>query len=46
MINWTVARITLRALLGRRRFLLLLPLPALMVVLAVVASGFGAAPRD
>jgi len=46
MINWTVARITLRALLGRRRFLLLLPLLALMVVLAAIASGFGAAPRD
>lgn len=46
MINWTVARITLRALLGRRRFLLLLPLPALMVVLGLVAVGFDASPRD
>lgn len=46
MINWTIARITLRALAGRRRFLLLLPLPVLMVVLAGVASWFDAAPRE
>jgi ABC-2 type transport system permease protein len=33
--NATVARITLRGLIGRRRSLLLLPLPALLLVLAI-----------
>lgn len=37
----TVAWITARGLLGRRRFFLLLPLPILMVGLAALARGFG-----
>ncbi len=36
LFNPTVAWITLRGLLGRRRFLLLFPLPALLLVLTVV----------
>ncbi len=39
--NTTVARITLRGLLGRRRSLLLLPLPVLLVVLAFSIRGSG-----
>ena len=39
--NTTVARITLRGLLGRRRSLLLLPLPVLLVVLAFPIRGSG-----
>ncbi len=46
MFNPTIARITARALLGRRRFLLLLPLPALLVGLAVLADSLGARPAD
>ena len=38
MLNPTIIRITARALLGRRRFLLLLPLPALLVGLAALAQ--------
>lgn len=38
MINKTIARITVRGLFGRRRFLLLLPLPVLLVVLAALAD--------
>jgi ABC-2 type transport system permease protein len=38
----TVAAITLRALFGRRRFLLLLPLPLLVIGLAVLAASMGA----
>ena len=37
----TVAWITARGLLGRRRFLLLFPLPILLVGLAVLSRGFG-----
>ena len=37
-MNITIARITARALVGRRRFLLLLPLPALLVGLAVLSD--------
>jgi ABC-2 type transport system permease protein len=40
----TVSWITARGLFGRRRFLLLLPLPALLVVLAVVARASGVDP--
>jgi ABC-2 type transport system permease protein len=40
----TVSWITARGLFGRRRFLLLLPLPALLVVLAVVARSAGVDP--
>jgi ABC-2 type transport system permease protein len=46
MINTTVVRITLRGLLGRRRFLLLLPLPALVAGLALLADSLGAAPDE
>lgn len=40
-MNPTVAWITARGLIGRRRFLLLFPLPVLMVVLAVVGRTSG-----
>jgi ABC-2 type transport system permease protein len=46
MINATVLRITLRGLLGRRRFLLLLPLPALVAGLALLADTLGADPDE
>jgi ABC-2 type transport system permease protein len=46
MINTTVVRITLRGLLGRRRFLFLLPLPALVVGLAVLSDSLGATPEE
>jgi ABC-2 type transport system permease protein len=46
MINTTVVRITLRGLLGRRRFWLLLPLPALVVGLALLAELVGATPAE
>jgi ABC-2 type transport system permease protein len=42
----TVAAITLRALFGRRRFLLLLPLPLLVVGLAALATSMGATTRQ
>jgi len=42
----TIVRITARALFGRRRFLLLLPLPLLVVGLAVLADSLGATPDD
>jgi ABC-2 type transport system permease protein len=38
--------ITARGLFGRRRFLLLLPLPLLLVGLAVLADGLGATPEE
>ncbi|MBO0867365.1 MAG: ABC transporter permease [Micromonosporaceae bacterium] len=37
-MNLTVARITARALLGRRRFLLLVPLPILVIGLTILAK--------
>ena len=40
-MNATIARITARALFGRRRFLLLLPLPVLLLGLAVLSNGLG-----
>ncbi len=40
-INTTIAWMTARGLFGRRRFLLLLPLPVLLVVLAVFARVTG-----
>jgi ABC-2 type transport system permease protein len=40
-MNPTVAWITLRGLIGRRRFLLLFPLPVLLIVLAVVGRTSG-----
>ncbi len=45
-MNITIARITVRALFGRKRFLLLVPLPLLLVGLAVLSDRFGAAPAD
>ncbi|MGC9666563.1 ABC transporter permease subunit [Planosporangium sp. 12N6] len=46
LFDATIARITTRGLFGRRRFLLLLPLPMLLVGLALLADGFGARPAD
>jgi ABC-2 type transport system permease protein len=40
----TVAYITARGLFGRRRVLLLLPLPALLILLAVLCRGYGVDP--
>lgn len=45
-MNLTIARITARGLFGRRRFLLLLPLPVLLVGLALLADALGAVPSD
>jgi ABC-2 type transport system permease protein len=45
-MNMTIARITARALFGRRRFLLLLPLPVLVIGLALLAESLGAGPSD
>jgi ABC-2 type transport system permease protein len=45
-MNPTVLSITLRGMLGRRRFLLLLPLPIIQVGLALLAQGLGASPSD
>ncbi len=45
-MNMTVLMITARGMLGRRRFLLLLPLPVILVGLAVLANGLGADPTD
>jgi ABC-2 type transport system permease protein len=46
LMNATIVRITARGLLGRRRFLLLLPLPLLMVGLAWLSDGLGANPDE
>ncbi|HEX8627734.1 MAG TPA: ABC transporter permease [Catenuloplanes sp.] len=43
-MNATIAWITARGLFGRRRFLLLLPLPLLLVGLAVICRAFGVDP--
>ncbi|WP_329382213.1 ABC transporter permease subunit [Streptomyces sp. NBC_01351] len=40
MYNPTVARLTYRALLGRRRALILFALPALLIVIAIAVRGF------
>jgi ABC-2 type transport system permease protein len=45
-MNGTVASITARALLGRRRFLLLLPLPVLLIGLAALAHAVHPDPTD
>ena len=42
----TVSWITARGLFGRRRFLMLLPLPALLIALAVTARSFGVDPGE
>ena len=39
-------KITARGLFGRQRFLLLLPLPVLLIGLAALADGLGAPPED
>jgi ABC-2 type transport system permease protein len=44
--SFTIVRVTARALFGRRRFLLLLPLPALLVGLAALADSLGARPDE
>jgi ABC-2 type transport system permease protein len=46
LFNPTIARITLRALIGRRRFLLLLPLPVLVVGVAALARSLDPDPMD
>lgn len=43
-MNITIARITARGLLGRRRFLLLLPLPIILIGLTALAHGLR--PQD
>jgi ABC-2 type transport system permease protein len=43
-MNPTVAWITARGLFGRRRFLLLFPLPVLMIALALVGRASGVSP--
>jgi len=45
-MNPTIAWITARGLFGRRRFLLLFPLPLLMIILAVIARSVGADPDE
>lgn len=45
-MNLTIASITLRGLFGRKRFLLLMPLPVLLVGLAFLAESLGADPDD
>jgi ABC-2 type transport system permease protein len=46
LMNATITRITARGLFGRRRFLLLLPLPLLMIGLAWLSDGLGARPDE
>jgi ABC-2 type transport system permease protein len=46
MFNLTIARITARALFGRRRFLMLLPLPVLLIGLAALSQSLGADPKE
>ncbi|MEH1129184.1 ABC transporter permease subunit [Micromonospora sp. CPCC 206061] len=45
MVTQTITWITARGLFGRRRFLLLLPLPLLVIGLAVLSRAFGVAPE-
>jgi ABC-2 type transport system permease protein len=45
-MNPTIARITARSLVGRRRFLLLLPLPLVLILLAALARQVGGRPHD
>jgi ABC-2 type transport system permease protein len=45
-VNTTIASITARALLGRRRFLLLVPLPLLLVGLTALANGLDPDPGE
>ncbi|GAA2627128.1 hypothetical protein GCM10010399_68390 [Dactylosporangium fulvum] len=45
-MNATIARITARGLLGRRRIWLLVPLPLILIGLALVARASGATPEE
>jgi len=45
-MNGTIAWITARGLFGRRRFLLLLPLPVLMIGLGVICRAAGVVPEE
>lgn len=45
-MNSTIMWITARGLFGRRRFLLLLPLPLLVIALAVLCRSLGVAPGN
>lgn len=45
-MNGVIARITLGGLLGRRRFLLLLPLPLILIAAALIGRASGADPAD
>ena len=45
-MNGTIAWITARGLFGRRRFLLLLPLPVLLIGLAVIGRASGVDPDN
>jgi ABC-2 type transport system permease protein len=45
-MNLTIMRITARGLFGRRRFLLLFPLPVLLVGMALLAQAGGARPDE
>ena len=45
-MNGTVAWITARGLFGRRRFLLLIPLPLIVIGLAALCRATGVAPED
>ncbi|WP_238017896.1 ABC transporter permease subunit [Dactylosporangium sp. AC04546] len=45
-MNPTIARITTRGLLGRRRIWLLVPLPLILVGLALLGRAFGATPEE
>ena len=45
-MNATIARITARGLLGRRRILLLVPLPIILLAMAVLARAVGETPDE
>lgn len=45
-MNLTLVNITARALLGRRRVLLLLPMPVLLIGLTLIARSTGVSPED
>jgi ABC-2 type transport system permease protein len=45
-MNPTIARITARGLLGRRRIWLLVPLPLILIGLAALANSSGATPEE
>jgi ABC-2 type transport system permease protein len=45
-MNTTIAKITARGLLGRRRIWLLVPLPLLLIGMALLARAFGPSPAE